>query len=296
MKHFFALLFVCTIQLSLFAQEYQPMALEGATWVYQKAGYFDPGFFGYSIQGDTVIEGESYKLLYKLKFFDELEFLEFEIDLDAQVAAIRDDSLDRKVYVRVFDELPEVACRESFDFSGEETLLYDFSLGVGDTTVICDETVRELKSYQGFGYEVNGYKTYQTIGIYERFGDNDGIFGFNYASITASGWVEFKGYCIGDFEDCQDAIGPLSTKEVIDTDDIKVSPNPAKDYINISYQTGVISNIKLFSVDGALVRELDGLDQESVNVDLQGWTIRGLMIALITDGEGRQYRKKVLVQ
>jgi len=272
------------------------MAVEGATWLYTQGsqGYGGPNRFGYAARGDTTIDGQVYKQVYDLSYIRQDTFFEYQVDYGSLVAGIRDDVEEQKVYVIEIGSHTGFYCQD-FERDTTEYVLYDFGLVEGNLEPICDALVTGQTTYEAFGYSVEGYTVGYSNYHLQRFGHLNGIFADPDIAFIQGGGISFKGYCIGDFEDCQDLIGPLSAKEIRENDDIKISPNPAQDYINISYQAGVISNIKLYSLDGALIRELDGLNQESVNDDLQGGTTQGLIIALITDGEGRQYRKKVLV-
>ena len=85
--------------------------------------------------GDTVLEGKTY-----LKLYRQFGNQPFEINIDniQYFAAIRDDSVERKVYAY----LPAgTLIHDIVDFSSSRTdtamevLLYDFSLKVGDTLI-----------------------------------------------------------------------------------------------------------------------------------------------------------------
>lgn len=93
----------CTSSLS---QEYKPMLVEGAVW--NRAFYFESAIpFGFTIGADTILNNLTYNKVYN----------EFGSSLEA---LLREDTIERKVYL--FEP----------NAPGQEELLYDFSLEVGD--------------------------------------------------------------------------------------------------------------------------------------------------------------------
>ncbi|MEM0995011.1 MAG: T9SS type A sorting domain-containing protein [Bacteroidota bacterium] len=137
MKKYLFLLISIAFYLVSTAQGYQPLLVEGRTWdVYYwetRNDFRSPGtadrFF---VEGDTVIEDKAYKLIKRRTIFsaDTLDFLvlrpPFRLwDVAKTVGAMREDSLEKRVYTRAFSSL----------FIGSETefLTYDFDLKTGET-------------------------------------------------------------------------------------------------------------------------------------------------------------------
>lgn len=111
MRYFYLFIYCC-ITLSVFGQEYRPMLKEGARWNEYYTVGDPPCNFTIKIVGDTVLNGFVYKKLVEdplcgLSILNDFRFL-------------REDTIEKKIY-------------ETFGEGGDESVLYDFSLSVGDT-------------------------------------------------------------------------------------------------------------------------------------------------------------------
>ena len=56
---------------SFFAQEYIPLVVEDKHWIFEKCGELGDNYselFEHLIRGDTIIEGQMYKKMYKRSF------------------------------------------------------------------------------------------------------------------------------------------------------------------------------------------------------------------------------------
>ena len=147
-KRLFFLSFV--IALAMNAMAYQPMLVDGRVWTV----VYGPGCFSgydtvmYKIDGDTIIEAETYK-----------RCLFGSRDAWTEVSFLREDTEKQQVWMRDVN-------------SFEDKLLFDFTLNVGDTlnyrsrvcehiTTVTDNLGRELKKFiltdqtyiEGYGYE-----------------------------------------------------------------------------------------------------------------------------------------------
>lgn len=148
-------------------EEYIPLVVEGTHW--KICHDIQPDYpwpcgrmFEYYLSGDTLIEGQAYKNLYIRLFVrnDELpgggwSSHEWPLQVSYQYLAgfIREDIQERKVYWLDSSENLDT-CNEE----GEEILLYDFSLEVGDSTYTCgyeDEplVVQEIRTEELYGRE-----------------------------------------------------------------------------------------------------------------------------------------------
>jgi hypothetical protein len=121
-------LLVFTISAS-FAQVYKPFPTSGATWREYQNGYQCDCCSDYQlfINGDTVINTMTYHKLRKtgMMYFEDLNgncHPIFWYNINQYAGGFRNDSINKRVYY-----FPPYALNE--------TLLYDFNLNLGDTTV-----------------------------------------------------------------------------------------------------------------------------------------------------------------
>jgi hypothetical protein len=106
-------------------QNYIPFPLPGAEWKFAYYNLENPyggcEYYYNKIEGDTVIGNYTYKKVFETALNGNEYFYK---------AGIRQDALTGKVYVKLYDNY----------FCGEtDTLLYDFSLQVGDTLKQCHD-------------------------------------------------------------------------------------------------------------------------------------------------------------
>ncbi|MFK7971385.1 MAG: T9SS type A sorting domain-containing protein [Bacteroidia bacterium] len=140
MKHLSAILAFFTILICLNAQRpYQPMVVEGATWVVEDRQIFGqfPGpleWYMFQLEGDTTIVNEQYLKVFRYEANREWqvgeEYYSYTASSKALEGALREDPLNRKVYYRKLSE-PSQIC------GVDEILLYDFALQVQDTLSSC---------------------------------------------------------------------------------------------------------------------------------------------------------------
>jgi hypothetical protein len=117
---------LCHINTITHSQQYVPFPLPGAEWKF--AVYDDLncqfsfcGYYYNKIEGDTVIGNYTYKKVLETALNGNEYYYK---------AGIRQDTLTGKVYVKLFENY----------FCGEtDTLLYDFSLQVGDSLKQCQQ-------------------------------------------------------------------------------------------------------------------------------------------------------------
>jgi hypothetical protein len=100
----------------------------------------------YMTFGDTIINSKEYMKVYKQT---QNQPFEFNIEQSSYYAAIRNDSIEKKVYV-IFNYQPIVLKinGEIIDCSPfDEFLLYDFSLNIGDSAVLIENYSEALTQY-----------------------------------------------------------------------------------------------------------------------------------------------------
>lgn len=231
------------------AQEYSPMAIEDAHWLmYNPGPYWNGAPDEYYIKGDTVINDKTYKKVYYRRFYQDpvthITPYPYIIDNDTLYVAIRDDTLQRKVYLYRFNHVGGGDITGTTCPLQEEFLLYDFDLEVGDTLPqlclfyggIGDVVIDSIYTSEYFGYSL------RTFLFHSEFWDLDDIeflerLGFHYSGIFNNdepyiSWrPELYEYCIGD--DCGYLLG---NKEPIELHSrFQIYPNPCNSYFRIDF-------------------------------------------------------------
>ncbi|MFC2138538.1 hypothetical protein ACFLTE_10215, partial [Bacteroidota bacterium] len=119
------------ISFNIYSQEYQyvPFPTENAIWseIYYFPVFTEPPVYErFALSGeDTIIENITYKKLYI--FYDTI----FDVNNATCIGGIREDSAKR-IYYKSDNYVHEDKPMKTY-YPGEEQLLYDFNLNVGDT-------------------------------------------------------------------------------------------------------------------------------------------------------------------
>lgn len=259
----FLLLFVASTGGSLLAQvssKYQPMAVEGAHWICIKI-YNKPWgdeYFSLTIRGDTAVNQQVYKKMYRDDFFIDMNLSLFKQPMVIRTqltALIRDDTSARKVYGVI---MPNVNLATPCD-TATEVVLFNFGAKPGDTLQSCSaapiietplivdsinytpfnpvcnyNNIPSVKSFRTLNVSAFWYfyaaKTNEKIseGIgYQRFGP----FFENWSGLNSGiqlEWVLYGGlicHCVGSDADCK----IISSNKEISYRQLKIHPNPVED-------------------------------------------------------------------
>jgi len=288
-------LIVCTLfALSkLSAQPYFKLLKDGRSWVYTE---MVPGeepavhirrAFALSMQGDTLIQGNSYKKIYQhiLKTNDSDTDIQNpkEILNTYLYGLMREDTFERKIYWLPFLDILSM-CE-----SGEH-LLYDFSLEEGDTLNNC--VLENLyEPWMPFVPRVDSIRPYVFSGLESRAFYTEGIFfnggdqfyiqgrileGFGYEihgliNYGRNGFlVLFQYFCEGDSLDCE----LLSAIEEpgIPKSEFSLSPNPADYFVFIRTDQTLMREttlkISFLNAIGNVVLQANWNDQNELKVDV----------------------------
>ena len=281
MKKAILLLFVVfTIQVN--AQDYVPLAIEGAQWVIYK-GHEDPDglppfeysppfndqYYGYKIEGDITINGIDYKKVYRRGFApvnpntNNPTTAPFYIGYEILYGAVRDDIPNRKVYGIQF-------CNASDDYVNwcncdEEILLYDFDMNVNDYysdscmfiggnsfyigEIVYQNIEGENRQVHKIG-ELTGSDTI-ILRMFEGIGSSFGLFE-NLCYFECNPKTFLTHYCVGTDDEClQDYL--LATNEQNINNTIKIYPNPILDKFTIDFTIKIDNKIELFNLYGKRV-------------------------------------------
>jgi hypothetical protein len=261
------------------------MAVEGAHWIVGKdwlATLWLDEKFSFSIRGDTTVNGQVYKQVWRETFEFEEDTKQFTERIISSIpyALMRDDTLQRKVYA-IGASAASGNCPED-----QEYLLFDFSVSEGDTLNWCsldglrlDEvmpvTADSIRDTQTSFWD-GTRKTIYTLFATTRYNDallnetiNPLVEGFGY--LHAGPFLEGNfliDYCIGNNWDCS----LLSITHQPDEERIKIYPNPAKDLLIV--ETGWPEKtapdprfLQIITPDGRIIREL-AIRQYRVQVPL----------------------------
>lgn len=214
------------------AQPYTPMAVEGAHWIIvlhdEQTVIPVDGLWEYYCNGDTIINNTDYKIIYKRDLEVTQSGPPFTGISPYQLAGfIRDDTTARKVYsidwvTDFFDNCP----------NGEEYLLFDFSLEVGDSTDMClypiiQHEIMSIQYVHLFNQEVKAFFT-NTDSFYEGIGSDYGLFEEMILVEFYSTSLDF--YCPDS--PCEYLV---SARDIVIPEYFKIYPNPASDNINLRF-------------------------------------------------------------
>lgn len=285
------LVFVTSIGVSLPAQvstKYQPMAVEGAHWICIKI-YNKPWgdeYFSLSIRGDTIVNQQVYKKMYRDDFFIDMNLSLFKqpMVIRTQLTALmRDDTSERKVYGVI---MPGANLYTPCDIA-KEVVLFNFGVKPGDTLQSCSaapiietplivdsinyvsfnpicnyNNIPSSKSFRTFNVSAFWYfyaaKTTEKIseGIgYQRFGP----FFENWSGLNSGiqlEWVLYGGlicHCVGSDADCK----IVSSNKEISYRQLKIHPNPVEDRLYFENPDNQKFKIlRIYHSSGQIVQQL----------------------------------------
>ena len=286
-----------------FSYGYVPLPEDSlARWV-MRYDYVDPGvcreiyYFDYRMIGDTTISGQLYKKLYSENLF--MTFTQFGVPgcshplPNNYIAAFRQDTLTRKAYL----VLPGQT---------NDTLLYDFSLYVGDTllSIVNDFTlgcanynvINRIDSvlvggvycqWQQFNNCVDGYV--EGVGsLNDPFQSHMITEGsYNLVCLKRDTSVIYDQTAYGAF--CNIFSGIYEKSEL----NFEVFPSPAKDYFELKFlHNDNAKSIKVFNSFGRRVYSESNLHGNQISTEF--WDEGIYLINVITQS-GSEYSRKLLV-
>jgi hypothetical protein len=289
------------------AQEYVPLAVDGAHWIVSYDIMETPppmdALWEYHANGDTLVEDQTYLKVYRRELELNESFLppfvpatEFEL-----VGLLREDGEERKVYSIL---LAEQMSAISFCPIGEESLLFDFSLSVGDTASFCampgsdifgDIEINAISPTMQWGLETRAYET--SVGsYYEGIGSDYGLFEVMFAPLKSgnnryvnSTFLEY--YCRET--PCEFIV---STEELHETAGLIIHPNPATTelWLQLPENTALAqAQIALYNSSGRLLYNAKpGSHFHKIDV---AHLPKGLYLVRLWDGE-KWYVDKLVVR
>jgi hypothetical protein len=278
---------------NLSAQPYYRILKDGRNWIYTRMAEHDPPIYishayALSIQGDTLLQGNSYKKIYQrtLKINSSSTSIQDpkEILTTDLYALMREDTIDRKVYL-----LPILDTFSSCQST--EHLLYDFSLEEGDTLNDC--LLENLyEPWLSFVPRVDSIRPYVFSGLATRAFYTKGIFyngedlfeiesrileGFGYEIHGLINYgrkgslVIFQYFCEGDSLDCE-LLSDVNELPRLPQAVVTVSPNPASDILTIQVEPAFRSQselqFSLVNTEGHVVTQVNWNALTKLDIDV----------------------------
>lgn len=299
MKKVTTILLLLIGAINLKAQDIIPLVVEGKQWnvLYSMEGP-SPTLphrktTSYSISGDTVLDGTSYKKLFGT-IHEDLSNWQLQ-------GALRENA-DGQVFFRAY--------KSNHTFENQESLLYDFSMQMGDSIYYYDNPTSCLKLLRVndtilegentprkkyvFRMEENGHPTIHGNETWiEGIGSEFGLL-FPGSRFLVGGTYDLLCYYEDDdliwqnpnFNSCY-----LSTDGVEESEagvSLSVHPNPAKDLVRIEGLES--SEVQIYNTLGQLVSVNHNTNEISVR-DLP----KGIYLLRITDVNGSSFTSRIVV-
>jgi hypothetical protein len=264
------------------------------------------GVSSITITGDTIIDSAIYHKLFKSEFYYQ-SGVNYHCSTNNPLVfwsgykgAIRQDTIQRKVFYREPN-------------STTDSLLYDFSLNVGDTIksyikILCPDSPTVVTSIDsvliGTHYRkrwtVNQYFCISNAQIIEGIGSASGLLE-PFINTGVGGQTTYKLYC---FSQNNQTLYPYysltsgcslitSIQEQTSNDLISISPNPSSGQFTIETNSTDKKNIDLFNINGKHV--FSDIISEKAIIDMTNLN-EGIYILVIKTTTYISYRKIVLVR
>jgi hypothetical protein len=285
MKKHLIIIFLLFLVINVNSQNYQELIKDGNKWnvLCEMLATCNCGFaktYSLTLVNDTLIGELNYKKLM-------CETIDVENTSTVYAAAIREDTANKKVYVRYPDK--------------DEELLYDFDPNIGDTIFVRDITNDEkvirfvkdvgdntMNGYDGkqvtvsdttyiIGYNRpnNSYYTTKDESFsdvwYEGIGSLKSLIELGHIDTFAESIDNLELLCFWNYDnliyhnyrpECVYAYVFAGIEEISNDQKINIYPNPTKGELTIDSDLG-ISNIQIYDVKGNAIIETK---QKSINI------------------------------
>lgn len=243
------------------AQEYYPTTGENKHWIVIYYEIWGLGnvetIYDYYMNGDTVIQNMEYKKVYQreLVVTEDLQ-PPFTAATNYQLGGlVRDQEEERKVYA--------IRYVENGWFSkcplDEEYLMYDFSVQIGDAVDFCTmepslTTINHIEETTFLGEETRMFNPMDNQPYFEGIGNERGLFELMSIYVKDEVYPPYLAYYCPS-GDCDVLLG---NDELIKANYVKVSPNPASDFVQFKLGENEDSKIQIYNLKGQLLEEFRG--------------------------------------
>ncbi|MEO1259838.1 MAG: T9SS type A sorting domain-containing protein [Bacteroidota bacterium] len=238
-KKLFLFLFSIYSLINLNAQNYEPMAVDGAHWLIFSMTDNGPDHHFIKVNGDTIINGINYKKTYKQEIINDpinpSELISpYYIKNESLIVFMRDDTINKKVFFQTNNNWEYNNCNQFTD-----ELIHDFSLNAGDTLntclhlspdgqpIIVDSIFTQYiwgKERRHFQLSAGGF------GITEAIGANGPFWPAPFLSAVGNPTI-LMDYCIGTDEEC--GLLPTSENEARKDWNLLLHPNPVSGLLSV---------------------------------------------------------------
>lgn len=304
----FIIIIISFIGLSLFSQTtiYHPFPSNNAQWnESQSANGIPCEHFQYNLSGlDTLIQSVSYKKILKTTVTYQLytsgpntgmcNFCCASSPVISYAGCIRNDSLAKKVYYII-------------PSTNKDTLLYDFSLQVGDTlktyiTTLCSpvkityiDSILIGSSYRKQWHVANCFSGY-TTNIIEGIGSDFGLLEQishlqKVSSLNCYSEQSVTLYPNSNSFNCPSLITGITN---INHKNLTIFPNPTKNIITISQTEPTFKKYEIYDINGRLISE-NKINSILQKIDLTGYA-EGMYIVKLIGNQKVEFKKIVVVE
>jgi hypothetical protein len=247
---FFQLCIIFAFQVQVNAQAYVPLAVDGAHWIITYDVMATPQPFDalweYHANGDTIVEGQTYRKIYWRQLELNESFMPPFSPATAYelVGLLREDFQERKVYavqLSAPSPSPFYGCP-----LGEESLLFDFSLSVGDTASFCtlsepyfgDNVITNINAqfHWDWGLESRTFELDFWEQYYEGIGSGYGLFEKMFAPLKSQDYRYVVTTSLAYY--CRETpCGYIvSTDELYEAVALTIFPNPANTWVSFDFR------------------------------------------------------------
>ena len=322
------ILFAFLLPSLIFAQNYVPLVQNQKHWIYSGCGTQAGGtfLFAYSLENDTVLNGQTYVQLYQRNFQppefnnacepDDPSALQppFTLVGETFLGGLREDLDERRVY---FQPASGSDYWQQTCFPDEESVLFDFGGEVGDTLFSCATRI-----HNEFGQNFNtdsivrvgittdivfrGIATnqhdfiivdeYHGPPLYEGVGMYYGLWlGWQNFIFLAEGYFGLRNLCFGTADECLYP-EPSSTRNLWSDDAVQMLPSPNDGRFQLQFaavSTGSLT-LRITDATGRLVHQSNPAGT-AAEVEISN-AAAGLYFVTIWDEEGLRWRGWTVVR
>ncbi len=301
MKNTLTILLPLLFSIQILAQDYEPMAVEGAHWIVFSIDDQGANHHVFSIEGDTVLTGVEYKKTYRTELFNETVYFDefsppYYLGEKKIIGAMRDDVVGRRVFYFPMENF--YSAYDTCDIFSD-MLIHDFSLEVGDTVGGC------LHGYPDyppgidsiaieFLWGKNRRILYSNVfaNLVEGIGTDMGPFWPLHSAPHPAKPTALIDYCIGTDEECNLLVS--SAGEKFNGSEFKISPNPARDHLSVALPVSLTGHFSLAISDftGKNIWQKSYSTTGKLTVPLENLPKGAYLLTLQT--EGAVYSRKIL--
>lgn len=285
MKHFFTIFLCLVCCFTAKAQNtYDSLVVEGAHWFVEFAGplaTYDIPTNVYFIQGDSVINGKTYKKMYTGSYGDN----------NPQTATVSTYPTTQNIWLHSCLREENKIIYQAHN-NNTEGILYDFNLGQGDYGVF-----EASDSYvQPFHIDTVYIDTLwgKTRNVYRSYSPEffEYIEGIGSIQSPVFWWWQNNGrllnYCRGTHNECNTWFTPVENeaKNV----SFFVFPNPGNETVNIQYDANTINSLFLYDLQGKMLKEIR-LNESGLQAIFVGDLAKGIYFWRINNQYGQKWLK-----